>query len=217
MVDSSRSGNGGVGYEPARDAVALMLSQAKTALGRGNWPLAEDRLARLYKAHRDDLEVARLLAQVIRERGRRAEAEALLVDAWKRSASAASDDALEARRDLVLELADLRLEDGRPAEAARALKKVLEVEPHQWEALYLLGNAFFDAGHYAEAEGAYRESLASNPFEAETWWNLAEARDALSDRAGLIEALEGWLGVAKDDAQRPEVEARLVGLRAAQR
>lgn len=214
MVDSSGSGNGGVpGYEPAHDAVALMLSQAKTAVSRGNWPLAEDRLARLYKAHRDDLEVARLLAQVIRERGRIAEAEAVLVDAWKRSNNAASADLLEARRDLVLELADLRLEDGRPAEAARALKKVLEVEPHQWEALYLLGNAFFDAGHYAEAEGAYRESLSANPFEAETWWNLGEARDALNDRAGLVEALEGWLGVAKDDEKRPEVEARLIALR----
>ena len=91
---------------------------------------------------------------------------------------------------------------------------MLEVEPNQWEALSLLGNAFLDVGHIKEAVGAYRESIASNPFEAETWWNLAAALERSGDGDGAAEALEGWLSVAPNEtAEREQVKADIARLR----
>lgn len=209
MVDSIQLGNHG--------AVDRLLEQARTAVDRENWALAEDRLKRVVAERPADLEVVRLLAQVMRERGKVAEAEALLVSAWKASLArgTAVDAGIESRRELVLELADLRLADGRPAEAARALARVLEAEPNQWEALGLLGNAFLDGGHVAEAAKAYRESVSANPFEAETWWNLATALERSGDLAGAADALEGWLGVVGEDvAEREQVLRDIERLRA---
>ncbi len=200
MVDSQELGN-----------VDRLLGQARVAVERSNWALAEDRLRRVVSA-RADAEVVRLLAQVERELGKFAQAEARLVEAWK----AQPDDAVETRRELALELADLRLATGRPAEAARALKRLLEVEPNQWEALSLLGNAFLDVGHVKEAVEAYRESIASNPFEAETWWNLAAALEQTGDSAAVVDALEGWLSVVPEGADVPErdqVKADIARLR----
>jgi len=212
MVDSPQIGNHG--------ALDRLLAQARTAVERENWALAEDRLAKVVAGRPQDLEVVRLLAQVLRERGKVGEAEALLVKAWKAAVAAAVvavDAGIESRRELLLELADLRLTDGRPAEAARVLGRVLEVEPNQWEALWLLGNAFFDGGHMAEAANAYRESISANPFEAEPWWNLATALERVGEAARAADALEGWLGVVADGteaAERERVLAEIARLRA---
>lgn len=212
MVDSPQIGNHG--------ALDRLLAQARTAVERENWALAEDRLAKVATGRPQDLEVVRLLAQVLRERGKVGEAEALLVKAWKAAVAAAVvavDAGIESRRELLLELADLRLTDGRPAEAARVLGRVLEVEPNQWEALWLLGNAFFDGGHMAEAANAYRESISANPFEAEPWWNLATALERVGEAARAADALEGWLGVVADGteaAERERVLAEIARLRA---
>lgn len=203
MVDSQELGN-----------IDRLLAQARVAVERANWPLAEDRLRRVVAA-RGDAEVVRLLAQVERELGKFAQAETRLVEAWK-AQPVDAPNALEARRELALELADLRLATGRPAEAARALKRLLDVEPNQWEALSLLGNAFLDVGHIKEAIGAYRESIQSNPFEAETWWNLAAALEQTGDGDAAAEALEGWLSVAADEAgaaEREQVKADIARLR----
>jgi len=163
--------------------------QAKTAVERQNWPLAEDRLKRLVALAPHVLSFVRLLAQVLREQERHTEAEALLVDHWK----AASPDDIEGRRELLLELADLRLATRRPAEAARAAKRVLEAEPNQWEALYLLGNAFLDVGALPEAVNAYRESISSHPFESEVWWNFSIALEKTGDFRAAADALEAWI------------------------
>lgn len=202
MVDSTRLGNDG--------GRARQLAQAKIAVARGSWALAADRLARLWQGDRGDLEVARLLAQVLRELGRDDEAEATLKSAWAET----GDGAWEGRRELLLELADLRIAGGRPGDAARALERVLAVEPGNWEALSLLGDAFLDAGHAAEAVNAYRESISSNPFEATTWWNLATALERAGERVGAAEALGGWLKVAGEVPERAQVEEEIARLRA---
>lgn len=202
MVDSSPLGNDG--------ARARRLAQAKTAVARGNWALAADRLTRLWRGSPGDLEVARLLAQVLRELGRAEEAEATLAAAW----AEAGDEVWEGRRELLLELADLRIANGRPADAVRALRRVLAVEPSQWEALSLLGDAFLDAGHAVEAANAYRESISSNPFETTSWWNLATALERAGERAGAAEALGGWLKIAGDVPERAQVEEEIARLRA---
>jgi len=185
--------------------------QAKTAVERENWPLAAERLGRLLEAAPDTWAFWRLYGQVLRELGRVSEAEAALVSAVKRC----PDEALEESRELLLELADLRLADRRPEDAARALRRVLQREPHQWEALYLMGNAFMDVGAHAEAVSAYRQSLATQPFERELWWNFAIALEKVGDRAGAATAYEAYLKQAVDLGadEREEVGALITRLR----
>jgi predicted Zn-dependent protease len=188
--------------------------QARTAVERQNWPLAEDRLRRLIEVAPDALAFVRLLAQVLREQERSQEAEVLLVDHWKR----APESDIEGRRELLLELADLRLATKRPAEAARAAKRILEHEPHQWEALYLLGNAFLDVGAVPEAINAYRESISSQPFEPEVWWNFSIALEKSGDLAGAADALEAWMkhgGAGFSDAEKKAALADIKRLRKA--
>lgn len=205
MVDSPRLGNGG--------AAERWLAQAKVAIAEERWLLAEDRLRRVREARPRDLELARLLAQVLRENQKVREAERLLLDAWRLG----SDAAWEGRRDLLLELADLRLAEARPAEAAAALKRVLEVEANHWEALALLGDAFLDSGHPREAARSYRESISANPFEASSWWNLASALERVGELEAAAEALDGWLRVAGDSSERARVEADISRLRSGSR
>lgn len=185
--------------------------QAKTAVERENWPLAAERLGRLLEEAPDTWAFWRLYGQVLRELGRVVDAEAALVSAVKRC----PDDKLEEARELLLELADLRLADGRPEDAARALRRVLQREPHQWEALYLMGNAFMDVGAHAEAVSAYRQSLATQPFERELWWNFAIALEKVGDRAGAATAYEAYLKQAVDLGadEREEVGALITRLR----
>lgn len=205
MVDSRQLGN---------DAVMLerWLAQARGAIERAQWPLAEDRLRRLHGAAPADLDVVRLLAQVMRERGASSEAEALLTRVFKD----APEEAWPGKRELLLELADLRLAVGRAGDAARALRRVLDVEPHHWEALALMGNVFLDSGHPVEAANAYRESVSANPFESETWWNLATALEQAGEPGAAADALEGWLGAASPSpSERAETEADIARLRAA--
>jgi Flp pilus assembly protein TadD len=202
MVDSLQDGND--------DAVQRWLAQARVAIERERWPLAEDRLRRVHASRPADLEVARLLAQVVRERDGAEEAELILRTAWQVGAGEAP---WEPRRELLLELADLRLAIGRPAEAARALQRVLEVEENHWEALALLGSAFLDGGHVPEAVRAYRESVSANPLEAETRWNLATAHERAGDPAAAAEALDGWLRLSGDSPERERVERDIARLR----
>lgn len=186
--------------------------QAKTAVERANWSLAEDRLGRLLVASPDTWAFWRLLGQVLREQGRDEEAEAALVDAVKRC----PEDAVEEARELLLELADLRLTGGRAQDAARALKRVLAKEPNQWEALYLMGNAFMDVAAYGEAANAYRQSLATHPFETETWWNFALALEKAGDLLGAAAAFQAWLDQDRLSPVevRAEAEAEIRRLRA---
>lgn len=200
--------------------------QAKTAVERSDWPLAEDRLRRLLEVAPEAWSFWRLYAQVLRELGREEEAERALVRAVKRCEAlgeaqgpgpgAPPRAGVEEARELLLELADLRLAAGRPAEAARALRRVLEREPNQWEALYLMGNAFMDAGAFVEAAAAYRQSLATHPFEAETWWNFALALEKVGDREGAAAAYQAWLDQDRVSSEelRAEAEAEIRRLRA---
>lgn len=185
--------------------------QAKTAVERENWPLAAERLGRLLEEAPDTWAFWRLYGQVLRELGRVEEAEAALVSAVKRCPEEAVEDA----RELLLELADLRLADGRPEDAVRALRRVLSREPKQWEALFLLGNAFADVGAHAEAVNAYRQSLATQPFERELWWNFAVALERVEDRHGAAAAYEAYLKQARelDEGEREEVGALIARLR----
>lgn len=205
-----RSGHGGFVLVDKRQLLSWER-QAKTAVERENWPLAAERLGRLLEEAPETWAFWRLYGQVLRELGRVQEAEAALVSAVKRC----PEEAVEEARELLLELADLRLADGRPEDAARALRRVLQSEPQQWEALYLMGNAFMDVGAHAEAVKAYQQGLATQPFERELWWNFAIALEKVGDRAGAATAYEAYLKQARglDEAEREEVGALIARLR----
>jgi tetratricopeptide (TPR) repeat protein len=65
------------------------------------------------------------------------------------------------------------LATGAWAQAAVHYEQLLELQPHNPEALAQLGLALFRLGRYEEAERCYRESLEINPMSASTLCNLA--------------------------------------------
>ena len=65
------------------------------------------------------------------------------------------------------------LTEGAYAQAVDHYEELLELQPHNPEALCNLGVASFSLGHYEEAERCYRQSLEINPLSAETLCNLA--------------------------------------------
>jgi tetratricopeptide (TPR) repeat protein len=65
------------------------------------------------------------------------------------------------------------LTDRAYAQAAGYYQELLEIQPHNPEALCNLGVAYFSLGRYDEAERCYRHSLEVNPMSAETLCNLA--------------------------------------------
>jgi len=65
------------------------------------------------------------------------------------------------------------LTEGAYAQAVDHYEELLELQPHNPEALCNLGVASFSLGYYEEAERCYRQSLEINPLSAETLCNLA--------------------------------------------
>jgi tetratricopeptide (TPR) repeat protein len=164
----------------------MLFNQAVTALERGNLALAVDRLKRVLAQKPNDREAALMLAQTERDLGNFDAAEQALVSMLK-STHIPDDDI-----PLWTELADLRLARGDAAAAARACNHVLKVKPQHAETLYLLGNAFFDVGAFEEAARAYAASLATNPFDAETWHNYGAVLERLNRHDEAAEAIDKW-------------------------
>jgi tetratricopeptide (TPR) repeat protein len=73
----------------------------------------------------------------------------------------------------LLEQGNRCLSKGAWALAAVHYEQLLELQPHNPEALAQLGVALFGLGRYEEAERCYRDSLAINPMSASTLCNLA--------------------------------------------
>ena len=55
----------------------------------------------------------------------------------------------------------------------------------------------------AEAARSFREALATNPFEAEVWWNLGVALDRVGDKAAAAEAYTTHARLIADGADGP--------------
>ncbi len=163
-----------------------LFNQALKARELGNAALATDRLVRVLAARPEDIEARLVLAEVHRERGRTKEAEALLVEGVSRKVP------IDAALPMWLALADLRLELGDAAGAARACHHVLKEKPAHAETLYLLGNAFLDVGANAEAAKSYAKALESDPFDPEIWHNHAVALERCGLAAEAAAAIEMW-------------------------
>jgi len=79
------------------------------------------------------------------------------------------------RRLALARLADLHLQSSRPQQAAEPLRALLELDPTNVQAHYVLGNLAMDDNRPADAVDAYRRALAINPKFEPAYYNLAQA------------------------------------------
>jgi len=60
-------------------------------------------------------------------------------------------------------------------DAIFAYSRVLEYSPHNQDALFNLGNAYFFTGNYTRAITQFKQARDMNPNDTRTWYNLGEA------------------------------------------
>ena len=90
----------------------------------------------------------------------------------------------------LLHAAMMASEDDRPADARRALEKVLEFDPKSPTALGQLGELELQAGDYALAAQHLKNALAIRPDDAAAALHAGEALAKTNDPAGARDALE---------------------------
>jgi len=93
----------------------------------------------------------------------------------------------------LLHAAMMALEDDRPADARRALEKVLESDPKSPTALRQLGELELQAGDYTLAAQHLKGAIAIRPDDALASLHAGEALAKASDPAGARDALEASL------------------------
>ncbi len=149
-------------------------------------PETDRRLQELARSPDDDIRAGVLAALHLArgaDRGTRASLAAAL------RAEGSRDAALRARWALALaHMGDRYAAGGRPANAALAYSRALEVRPTSARLLLSLANAQRDAGNYTEAVASYRRSIAFDPRAPLAYVNLGIALTAAGDTAGAIRA-----------------------------
>ncbi len=83
------------------------------------------------------------------------------------------------RRLILARLADLYLRSPRPQQAAGPLQALLELDPTNLQAHFVLGNLALENHRHAEAAESYRRVLALNPRFEPAYYNLGQALLAL--------------------------------------
>ncbi len=84
-------------------------------------------------------------------------------------------------------------------ERLEQLERRVQRRPTDEEALYQLGNAYFDLGQYREARLAYQSVTNLNPERADAWCNLGLAHRHLGNFINALNAYEQALKVKPDD------------------
>jgi aspartate beta-hydroxylase len=84
---------------------------------------------------------------------------------------------------------------GRPDEAERLLRDILDRSGDQPAALNALGMNSLAQGRYEDAAALFRRAIAADPHSPELWMNLAKAFREQRDDAGELQALEGALAI----------------------
>jgi len=102
---------------------------------------------------------------------------------------------------------DRMLDARRYSEAATLAHDIVRQVPTSFRAYFLLGNAYFFMSKYAEAEAAYRQSLAIEARAATTWKNLGVVLDRQNKTS---EAEAAYRKVLEMEPQNPEAKARLL-------
>jgi predicted Zn-dependent protease len=182
-----------------------LLNTAIDAFEKGEVLAAQRHLITLLENDPTDWEAVLMLARIFREESRKKRAEKLLVE----HISAIPDS-----EDLLLELADLRLELGDPQGASIPIRRTLLLNPKSSEALFLLGNAFMDLSHFAEAKKAFHLGLDNNPFDAQAWYNVALAHEQLGEGSEAVDAWRSYLKLESDSEESAEVEAMIARVEA---
>lgn len=94
------------------------------------------------------------------------------------------------RRLALARLADLHLQSARPQQAAAPLRALLELDPTNLQAHFVLGNLALEDNRPADAVDAYRRALAINPRFEPAYYNLAQALLALGRPEDALTTLE---------------------------
>lgn len=116
----------------------------------------------------------------------------------------------ERRKDVRLrfEQAVLMLHAGHYDHALTALHRVLELSPQMPEAHVNMGFALLGLERAAAARDFFEGAMALNPMQANAYYGLAMASDALGDRPAAIGAMRSYLHLAKDQDERHLRKAR---------
>lgn len=94
--------------------------------------------------------------------------------------------------------------------AIAALHRVIELEPRMPEAHVNLGFAFLGTGDPRAAHDFFAGAIALRASQANAWYGLAIASDALADRAQAIGAMRTYVHLAvEDDPYRRRAMAAL--------
>ncbi len=142
----------------------------------------------------------------------------LLVQGDNAGAQAAFERALQENLGFApahMELGDLALMRRDWAGAAKEYAAAVEVAPADGWIRSRYGAVLANIGHPAEAVTQLQESIALEPYFADSYLSLAGALEATGDRAGAITALEGFVSRAPRRAteQIEAAQRRLTALR----
>ncbi len=98
----------------------------------------------------------------------------------------------------------------RDADAERALRRLLALEPRNAIALDLLGNVLAEAGRFDEARGYFLRAIAQAPLMAGAYYELVRCRPVTEADADIVPAMQGALSTpGLEPAQRMRVHLAL--------
>jgi Flp pilus assembly protein TadD len=83
--------------------------------------------------------------------------------------------------------------------AVTALHRVLELKPQMPEAHVNMGYALLGLNRHAAARDFFAGAIELRPAQANAYYGLALALDALDDRAGALGAMRAYVHLAKPD------------------
>lgn len=84
---------------------------------------------------------------------------------------------------LTVTLSDIQMKAGRPHDAIRLLEAYLRIDPFLEDARFNLALAYLDVGDPARAVAELQEAVAIVPTDAEAFWYLARALEAVGESA----------------------------------
>jgi len=91
-------------------------------------------------------------------------------------------------------------------DAIFAYSRVLEFNPHNHDAVFNLGNAYFFTGNYNRAVSLFKQSRDTNPEDTRAWYNLGEAYFKLGEHKLAVETFEH---IRKFSKQLPQMNLRI--------
>ncbi len=197
------------------DPRTLALRNGFNALNSGDVDEAERRFQALNANGPRNPDVLGGLGVVRLKQERFADAEKLLSEAVRLSGSAKWNEALTAARFwLALEVGDREAASGNIAAARRYYETAARLDPKQLRPVSALADLLVEEGRLLDAEGAYRQALASHPKSVDLRRGLAgvlvrqgKVDEALVLAQGLSDAERDELGYGSLKAEQYRLKA----------